>query len=71
MTTVIIAAPLLIAAVVMAVRFVAADSSGSGTTYSVLVLDTANLVSFWRLNEQSGSTAADSKTETPGLIRAA
>ena len=68
--SVIIAAPLLIAAVVMAFRFVGCGFQAGGipanTAYSTAVLDTANLVSFWRLNEQSGTTAVDSKDGNNG-----
>jgi hypothetical protein len=68
--SVIIAAPLLIAAIVMVFRFVGCGFSASGipanTAYSTTVLDTPNLVSFWRLNEQSGTTAADSKDGNNG-----
>lgn len=59
----IIAAPLLIAAVVMALRFVGCSFSpqaSANTPYSTAILQTAGLVSFWRLNEPSGSTATDS-----------
>jgi Concanavalin A-like lectin/glucanases superfamily len=81
--SILIAAPLLIAAVVMAVRFVGCGFQtgvAANTQYSTTVLNTAGLVSFWRLNEQSGTTATDSKdgnngtyqgTETlgvPGLV---
>jgi Concanavalin A-like lectin/glucanases superfamily len=63
MATFLIAAPLLIAAVVMAVRFVGCsfDPGGPGFapgSYGFAVLDTANLVSFWALNDPSGSTTA-------------
>jgi hypothetical protein len=64
--SVIIAAPLLIAAIVLAVRFVGCSfHSGSASneigpaSYGFAVLDTANLVSFWALNDPSGSTTAD------------
>lgn len=65
--SIIIAAPLLIAAVVLAVRFVGCSFQPAvGPQYSVMVLDTPGLVSFWRLNEHSGSTAADSKDGNNG-----
>jgi Concanavalin A-like lectin/glucanases superfamily len=63
----LVAAPLLIAAVVMAVRFVGCSfQPGTGATYSTIVLETPNLVSFWRLNESSGYTAADSNDGNNG-----
>lgn len=68
--SVIIAAPLLIAAILMAVRFVGCSFDPSGytaeTPYSTTVLSTANLVSFWRLNDQSDPTAVDSKDGNNG-----
>jgi hypothetical protein len=68
--SVIIAAPLLIAAIVMVFRFVGCGFSAGGisanTPYSTTILDTPNLVSFWRLNEQSGTTAVDSKDGNNG-----
>ena len=68
--SVIIAAPLLIGAVVMAVRFVGCsfspNESTANTPYSPVVLNTPNLVSFWRLNEPSGTTAVDSKDGNNG-----
>jgi len=68
--TLIVAAPLLIAAVVLAVRFVGCslDETGTGVPapYSTVVLPTAHLVSFWRLNETSGTKAADSSDGNNG-----
>ncbi len=67
---IIVAAPLLIAAVVMAVRFVGCSLDESGTEspqpYSTAILPTAHLVSFWRLNETSGTKAADSSDGNNG-----
>lgn len=68
----IIAAPLLVGAVVMAVRFVGCSFSGHALThvdYSGTVLGTANLVSFWELSEQSGSLAADSEDGNNGTYQ--
>jgi hypothetical protein len=63
-SSVIIAAPLLIAAIVMAVRFVGCGLPTNGllanSSYSGTVSGTAGLVSFWQLNEPSGTTAVDS-----------
>lgn len=68
--SVIIAAPLLIAAIVMVFRFVGCGFQAGGipanTPYSTTILNTPNLVSFWRLNEQSGTTAVDSKDGNNG-----
>lgn len=65
--SIIIAAPLLIAAVVLATRFVGCSfAPGAAATYSTIVLETPNLVSFWRLNEQSGNFAADSEDGNTG-----
>jgi Concanavalin A-like lectin/glucanases superfamily len=73
--SVIIAAPLLIAAIVMVFRFVGCGFSPSGiaanTPYSTAILDTPNLVSFWRLNEQSGTTAVDSNDGNNGAYEGA
>jgi len=67
---IIIAGPLLIAAIVVAVRFVGCslDESGTGVPapYSTVVLPTAHLVSFWRLNDTSFTTAADSSDGNNG-----
>jgi hypothetical protein len=56
MDSVIIAAPLLIAALVMAVRFVGCglDTSGTGVpeSYSGTVSATSGLQGFWQLNDQ-------------------
>jgi hypothetical protein len=70
MDSVIIAAPLLIAAIVMAVRFVGCglDTSGTGVpeSYSGTVSATTGLQGFWQLNDPSGSTtAADSVNNAP------
>jgi hypothetical protein len=70
----IIAAPLLIVAVVMAFRFVgchfAHGQAGSPTSYTELVLGTRNLVSFWELNELSGPTADDQDSHlNPGTYQ--
>jgi Concanavalin A-like lectin/glucanases superfamily len=68
MDSVIIAAPLLIAAIVMAVRFVGCglDASGIPQSYSGTVAETTGIQGFWQLNEPSGSnTAADSISNAP------
>jgi Concanavalin A-like lectin/glucanases superfamily len=61
---ILLAAPLLIGAVVLACRFIGCngDSFGGGTPepYSTAVMNTPGLVSFWRLNETSGAIANDS-----------
>ncbi len=64
----IFAAPLLIGAIVLALRFVGCSfqPAAAPTDYSDAVLGTTGLVSFWRLNDQSGTTAADSKDSNPG-----
>lgn len=67
----IIAAPLLIAGIVLAVRFVGCRFQAGGAnfapgSYGFAVLDTPNLVSFWALNDSSGSTADDSKDGNTG-----
>ncbi len=67
--SVIIAAPLLIGAVVLALRFVGCSfqpGMAANTAYSQAILGTAGLVSFWRLNEQSGNKAVDSKDGNNG-----
>ena len=70
----IVAAPLLIAAVVMAVRFVGCTfhhgSAAAPTSYNDLVLhDTAHLVSYWELNEASGPAAGDSGDSNGGTYQ--
>ena len=68
MDSVVIAAPLLIAAIVMAVRFVGCglDTSGIPESYSGTVSGTTGLQGFWQLNDPSGSTtAADSVGGAP------
>jgi Concanavalin A-like lectin/glucanases superfamily len=72
----IISAPLLIAAVVLAVRFVGCSfhpgqAAVANTHYSDTVLSDPNLVSFWRLNEQSGTTVVDSKDGNQGAYQGA
>jgi hypothetical protein len=72
--SILIAAPLLIAAAVMAVRFVGCSFSpqaSANTPYSPAVLGTAGLVSFWRLNDTSGTSAVDSKDGNPGAYQGA
>lgn len=70
---IIVAGPLLIAAIIMAVRFVGCslDEGGleSPQPYSTAVLATPNLVSFWRLNETSGTKAADSSDGNGGTYQ--
>jgi hypothetical protein len=65
---IIFAAPLLIGAIVLTLRFVGCSFNPAPgfTNYSDAVLGTAGLVAFWRLNEQSGTAAADSKNGNPG-----
>jgi Concanavalin A-like lectin/glucanases superfamily len=65
---IIFAAPLLIGAIVLALRFVGCSFQPGAAVqdYSEIVLGTVGLVSFWRLNEQSGTTAADSQDSNPG-----
>ena len=68
MHSVIIAAPLLIAAMVMAVRFVGCglDTSGIPASYSGTVEATTGLQGFWLLSDPLGSTtAADSVNNAP------
>jgi Concanavalin A-like lectin/glucanases superfamily len=68
MDSVVISAPLVIAAIVMAVRFVGCglDASGIPQSYSGTVAETTGLQGFWQLNEPSGSTtAADSVSNAP------
>jgi hypothetical protein len=72
--SIIFAAPLLIAAVVMATRFVGCslDESGTGVPqpYSTLLIPTPSLVSLWRLNETSTSLPAlDSKDGNSGTYQ--
>src|SRR5690349_11377516 len=56
----IFAAPLLIGAIVLAVRFVGCGfQAGVAPDYSGVVINTQGVVSYWRLNEQSGLVAAD------------
>ncbi len=64
----IFAAPLLIGAIVLTLRFVGCgfQPGMAAQDYSEVVLGTTGLVSFWRLNEQSGTTAADSEDGNPG-----
>jgi hypothetical protein len=68
--SVIIAAPLLIAAIVMAVRFVGCGLATSGleasSSYSGTVSGTGGLVSFWQLDDTSGTTAVDSADSNNG-----
>src|SRR5581483_1428779 len=65
---IIFAAPLLIGAIVLTLRFVGCsfEPGSAPSNYSDVVLGTTGLVSFWRLNEQSGTTAADSQDSNPG-----
>ena len=73
MDSVIIAAPLLIAAIVMAVRFVGCGLATSGieasASYSGTVSGTGGLVSFWQLDDTSGTTAVDSKDSNNGTYQ--
>jgi hypothetical protein len=70
---VLIAAPLLIAAIVMAVRFVGCGLSTSGlevnSSYSGTVSGTGGLVSFWQLDDTSGTTAVDSADSNNGTYQ--
>jgi len=43
-----------------------ASAGTGGSAYSTVVLAEASLVSYWRLNEPSGTTATDSKGANPG-----
>ena len=67
---VLIAAPLLIAAIVMAVRFVGCGLATGGleasSSYSGTVSGTGGLVSFWQLDDTSGTTAVDSADSNNG-----
>jgi Concanavalin A-like lectin/glucanases superfamily len=69
MNSVIIAAPLLIAALVMAFRFVGCGLSTmglGGASYGGTVGETTGLVGFWQLGDAAGSTtAADSLSGAP------
>jgi hypothetical protein len=65
---VVVAAPLLIAAIVMAVRFVgcALETSGIPASYSGTVSETTGLQGFWQLSDAQGSTTAtDSVSNAP------
>lgn len=66
--SILFAAPLLIAAIVMAVRFVGCTfhPGVAQTPYSTEIMNTPGLVSFWRLNETSGTTANDSTDGNAG-----
>ena len=72
--SVIIAAPLLIGAVVMAVRFVGCsfspNESTANTPYSPVVLNTPNLVSFLAPERAVGHDDVDSKDGNNGEMRA-
>ena len=68
---VIIAAPLLIAAILMTVRFVGCTHDfdqfdPQQSSYSDTVSSTDGLVSFWQLNDESPPTAADSQDGNNG-----
>ena len=69
MDSVIVAAPLLIAAMVMAFRFVGCGLSTmglGGASYGGTVGETTGLVGFWQLGDAAGSTtAADSVSGAP------
>ena len=75
---VIIAAPLLIAAILMAVRFVGCTQDfdqfdPQQSSYTDTVSSTDGLVSFWQLNDESPPTAVDSQdgndgTYEPGVV---
>jgi hypothetical protein len=75
---VIIAAPLLIAAILMAVRFVGCTEdfdqfetgSDSPSSYTDTVSSTDGLVSFWQLNDESPPTAVDRKDGNNGTYEA-
>jgi hypothetical protein len=80
-TWIVLAAPLLIAAVVVTVGFVGCtndfDQFEVGTPdpsrdpYGDEVFNDPRLVSYWRLNETTGTTAADSKDGNPGTYNGA
>jgi hypothetical protein len=68
---VIIAAPLVIAAILMAVRFVGCTQDfdqfdPQQSSYSDTVSSTGGLVSFWQLNDASPPTAVDSQDANNG-----
>jgi hypothetical protein len=75
----IIASPLLVAAILMAVRFVGCTQdfdqfdpqpgSSLPSSYSGAVSDTDGLVSFWQLNDGSPPTARDSKDGNNGTYQ--
>jgi hypothetical protein len=69
---ILFAAPVLVAAMVLAVRFVGCGFHGSSSSpipYSTEVMNTGGLVSFWRLNEASGVTANDGQDGNAGTYR--
>jgi hypothetical protein len=73
----IIAAPLLIAAILITLRFVGCtedfdqfDGPSSPSSYTDTVASTDGLVSFWQLNDVSPPTAADSKDGNNGTYEA-
>jgi hypothetical protein len=72
-TWIILAAPLLIAAVVLALGFVGCGLNTTGMMvpglYRDEVFNNANIVSYWRLNETTGTTAADSKDGNAGTYK--
>lgn len=64
------AAPLLIAAIVLAVRFVGCNFDPGNVApfpYSTEIMNTPGLISFWRLNELAGPTANDSTDGNAGV----
>ena len=76
MNSVLIAAPLLIAAIVMAVRFVGCGLATGGHRRPVVVQrhgvgQRGAYRAFWQLNDTSGSTTAvdSATTRTTGRIR--
>jgi hypothetical protein len=67
--SILFAGPFLIAAIVLAVRFVGCSfhaGSQAPTPYSTEIMNTPGLVSFWRLNETSGTAANDSTDGNAG-----
>ena len=74
MDSVIIAAPLLIAAIVMAVRFVGCSFAPIGTRpirrTAARYWNTPGLVSFWHLDDRRAPRPWTARTGTTGRIRA-
>jgi Concanavalin A-like lectin/glucanases superfamily len=69
--SILIAAPLLVGAIVGALRFVGCgfDVHTQPENYSAAIIATQGLVSFWRLNETHGTGALDSTDGNEGSYR--